>query len=67
MSAYRVSGSRGYRGHPPGAVFEAALDRAAEARALARGDIELLERTTPVLQPGSYKLPAGWAREHKED
>lgn len=57
---YRVTGSRRYRGHEPGAVFDAVLDRAVEARAIARGDIRLLKRTTPSIQPGSFTLPHGW-------
>jgi hypothetical protein len=57
---YRVTGPRLYRGHERGTVFEAQLDLGAEQRAIARGDIELLERIIPDLVPGSYRLPAGW-------
>ena len=57
---YRVTGRRQYRGHDPGTTFEAALDRAAEQRAVARGDIELLERVTPDLTPGSFVLSDKW-------
>lgn len=53
---YLVTGRRQYRGHEPGATFEAALDPSAEQRAVARGDITLLERVTPTLTPGSYTL-----------
>jgi hypothetical protein len=57
---YRVVGRRNYRDHKPGEEFEARLDRQAERRALTRGDIELLGRITPELQPGSYRFPHGW-------
>jgi hypothetical protein len=60
MGRYRVSGRRGYRGHLPGAVFEAYLDPRAEARAIGRGSITLLERIPADLPPGSYRLPTGW-------
>lgn len=58
--AYRVTGARAYRGHEPGTTFEAVLDPAAEVRAIRRGSIELLERVTPALKPGSFDLPSGW-------
>ena len=57
---YRVTGRRNYRGHEPGSEFEARLDRNAERRAVIRGDIELLERVTPELRPGSFTFPQGW-------
>jgi hypothetical protein len=63
---YRVVGQRNYRGHEHGTVFEARLDPGAELRAVSRGDIQLLKRTTPSLQPGSYTLPRGWLNERKE-
>lgn len=57
---YRVVGRRKYRGHSPGDLFEAKLDRLAEQRAIARGDIKLLERVIPELRPGSFVFPEGW-------
>lgn len=57
---YRVVGKRAYRSYEPGTEFEAALDPVPEARAIARGDIELLRRIQPGLQPGSYKFPSRW-------
>lgn len=60
MSLYRVTGKFRYREHDPGTTFEARLDKRAEARALARGNIEILERSTPTIRPGSWRLPAGW-------
>ncbi len=54
---YRVVGSREYREHRPGDLFEARLDPGAEARAIGRGDIELVERIQLTVQPGSYQLP----------
>ena len=60
MGDYEVVGSREYRGHPPGEVFEARLDRNAVARAIARGDIRVLRIVVPEVQPGSWVLPDGW-------
>ena len=54
---YKVVSSRRYRGHQPGDLFEARLDPRAEARAIGRGDIVLIERIIPALQPGSYRFP----------
>lgn len=66
MTLYRVTRQRPYRGHEPLTVFEANLDPATEGRALARGDIEILDRSTPSLQPGSYRIPYGWLTTGKE-
>jgi hypothetical protein len=60
LGIYEVIGKRAYREHPPGSRFEARLDRAAEARAVARGSIRLLERVEDDLPPGKYRLPTGW-------
>lgn len=60
MSKYRVTGTRAYREQQPGSTFEATLDPDAEARALRRGDIELIERSQTGLRPGSYRLPDRW-------
>ena len=60
MTVYRVTGQRAYRGHRPGSTFEAHLDPHAERRALQREDIQVIHRTNPTLQPGSYTLPTGW-------
>lgn len=57
---YVVTGRRKYRGHEPGETFEAKLDPAAERRAIDRGDIRLLDRIIPSIQPGTYVLPDGW-------
>jgi hypothetical protein len=46
--------------HRAGAQFEARLDTRAEARAVARGSIQLLERIPADLVPGSFRLPSGW-------
>jgi hypothetical protein len=63
---YLVTGRRPIRGHQPGEVFEAQLDRNAETRAVMRGDIRVLERFTPSIQPGTYSLPEGWLNTKKE-
>jgi hypothetical protein len=60
---YRVVGSRGYREHQPGDLFEAKLDDRAEARAIGRGNIVLLERLTIGIQPGTFTFPQGWLTE----
>jgi hypothetical protein len=60
---YRVVGRRNYRGHTPGSIFEAALDPSAAQRAIQRGDLKLLKRSTPSIQPGTFRLPHGWLTE----
>jgi hypothetical protein len=60
---YLVTGKRAYRGHQPGSVFEARLERNAEARAVYRGDIQLLRVITPEV-PTERALPAGWTASH---
>ena len=60
MGEYKVVGKREYRGHAPGEIFEARIDRAAAVRAVARGDIRLLRMVVPVIQPGTWTLPDGW-------
>lgn len=54
---YLVGGSHEYRGHKPGQIFEAFIDPAAEARAIERGHIELLERVT--VRVGEHSVPSG--------
>ena len=66
MSVYENTGRMGYRGHPPGAIFEASLDTRVEARGIARGNIRVIERSYPDLQPGSYTLPTGWVNSKEE-
>lgn len=60
VGRYEVVGRREYRGHKPGTTFEARIDPGPERRAVVRGDIRLLERIIPSLQPGSVTLPDGW-------
>jgi hypothetical protein len=67
VSLYRVVGGHPYRDTPPGDTFEAALEPAAEKRALACGAIRIIERRQPSLQPDSYQLPEGWATTHQEE
>ena len=66
MGEYRVTGTREYRGHAPGEVFEQNIPAGPEQRAIARGDIELLRRVEATLQPGSFRLPDGWDSERTE-
>ena len=62
MTIYRVTGQTAYRERKPGETFEASLAPDVEARALKRGAIEIIERSTPRIQPGKWKLPDGWTR-----
>lgn len=57
MTVYRVIARVPFRGHRPGGIFEATLGAAAERRAVERGDIEVVQRSTPGLKPGSWTLP----------
>jgi hypothetical protein len=57
---YEVTGRRQYRGHDPGAVFTARLNPNAEMRAVNRGDIRLLERREPTLEPQRLRIAKGW-------
>ena len=57
---YLVSGRLGFRGHRPGATFEACLNPALEARAVHRGNITLLERITLTVHKLPHELPQGW-------
>lgn len=54
MSVYKVTGRSSFRHYPSGDTFEAVLPPALEKRAINRGQIELVERSTPKLVPGSY-------------
>ena len=65
MGEYEVVGKREYRGHSPGTIFEARIDRAAVSRAISRGDIRLLRMVEPVIQSGSFALPDGWLSMHE--
>jgi hypothetical protein len=56
---YKVVGTLEYRGHKPGEIFAARLDRPAESRAINRGNIILLEHIQPSLPP-EYGFPDGW-------
>jgi hypothetical protein len=63
VGLYRVVGKRAYRGHAPGVEFWARLDVNAERRALDRGDIVLLERLIPRVEPDSFVFPDDWLRD----
>ena len=66
MGEYRVIGTREYRGHKPGEVFEQNIPAGAAQRAIARKDIEWLRNVEATLQPGSFRLPDGWDSERTE-
>lgn len=57
MAKYRVIGSTSYLGYEPGEEFVAELEPDAVARALHRGDIEVLSPRRTVLDPGSVVEP----------
>ena len=59
---YKVTGVRHYRGHMPGEEFTARIEPRIERWAVNAGLIALLERVTPSLVPGSYRLPPDWLR-----
>lgn len=65
MSRYRVI--HAFHGVPAGEVIEARLDAAKERRVLDRGQLELLERSDPAIQPGSITLPDGWPTKHEQE
>ena len=56
---WKVTGTRAYRGNEPGEEFEAAIPSSSAARAVARGDVALLEEFTPTV-PEDHQLPEGW-------
>lgn len=66
MGEYEVVGTREYRGHAPGEVFEARLPKGPEQRAISRGDIRLLRIVEPSIQPGSYSLQSWLSKQGKE-
>ena len=57
---YKVVGDREYLGVKPGREFVASLQPSAEARAVKRGDIVLLERITPTIDRRRATFPKGW-------
>lgn len=57
MTVYVVKSLVAFNGYRRGDTFEARLDPGMEARALARGAIEIVDESTPGLVPGSYRLP----------
>ena len=58
MSVYEIVGTRGFRGHRQGVRMEMILDQMIEKRAIRRGAVVLIERSTPCLVEGSYRLPS---------
>ncbi len=68
MTVYLVTGPVAYREHQPGLTFEADLPVNEEARALARGNVEIIDPSLPAIRPGSWTLPDGWpeTRNRKE-
>lgn len=67
MTTYRVTGKRAYREHLPGDEFEADLPRDVEARALARGSVQIVHHSPVTLQPGTVRLANGWPPTTEEE
>jgi hypothetical protein len=55
-----VTGYRAYRGHIHGDEFVARLAPGVERRAMQRGDIELVQRIDPSIDPDRLTFPDGW-------
>lgn len=66
MTVYQVIGNRMFRQYQPGDLFEAQLPQGMEQRALRRGAIQVVERSTPSIQPERFTAPAGWPFKEKE-
>jgi hypothetical protein len=64
VTLYLVVGRLDYREHPPGQIFEADLDPAAEQRAVERGNIEIIDSSPTRIRPGSWTLPPPGRRPH---
>ena len=67
MTVYLVSGTRAYLEYAPGSTFEAVMPAAQEARAVARGALEVIEDSPVTLQPGTVRLANGWSTNRSED
>jgi hypothetical protein len=61
MSKYVVTGPVAFMGHPPGDTFEAELDPALEARAIARGSIK---KTTRKKEDGDAETDRATGQTH---
>jgi hypothetical protein len=64
---YQVTGTREYRGHTPGAVFEAILDPAAAAASYRPWRHPLLRHVTPRSGPRQLPATAGLAASQKQN
>lgn len=60
MTFYEVVGKHTFLDNKPGVEFEADLPADMEKRAVARGDIRVIEVSPVTLQPGSVRLADGW-------
>lgn len=58
---YRVCGRNRFLGYEPGETFIADLDAGIEARALARGSIEIVGDDNVDLDPMRAELPPSWS------
>lgn len=65
MSFYRVTGRQRYRGYSPGEIFVGELEPQIEARAVARGSIEVVEAGPVSLDATRATLPRGWVTPQK--
>lgn len=60
---YRVCGKRRFLGYEPGETFVADLEYGLEARAIARGSIEIVDDGAVALDATRATLPAGWTQD----
>ncbi len=58
MTVYEVVDRKRYCGHQQGTIFEARLDAGAEARAIARGAIRIIDPKPVTIDLGRYTPPA---------
>ena len=57
MTIYQVIGTRDYAGYTPGEKFEATLEPRAEARAIKRGNIVIVKKSTPRVKKSNLRMP----------
>lgn len=66
MTTYLVTGDANFLGFAPGATFVAQLEGGLEERALKRGSIKVVERSTVTLDETRVVMPRGWKTTSEE-
>jgi hypothetical protein len=59
VTVYKVTGRQRYLGYPIGETFVAQLEPDAEARAVARGAIQVIDSTAPTVEAERLTMPRG--------